>query len=114
MNSDPASAAPIVLSPLPPNLHSLSMLAAKNVCRQSTIRLICILRQRKLVPLLRGSQFGSDRRLTPERALGVDVKRIERLARRHEQAIAHRSSEAEIGAALGELDAADQLALRVV
>src|SRR6266699_3225213 len=45
------------------------------------------------------------------RALGVDVERIERPARGHEQAVALGPAEAKIGAAFRQADAADQLAL---
>src|SRR5262249_55085633 len=43
------------------------------------------------------------------RALGVDVERVERLARGHEQSVALDAAEAEVGAALGQQEAADQL-----
>src|SRR5688572_2914219 len=46
-------------------------------------------------------------------ALRVDVERIDRVARRHEQAVAQRAAEADVGAALGQLDEADRLAGRV-
>src|SRR5207302_21739 len=46
------------------------------------------------------------------RALGVHVERIERAARGHEQPVALEAAEADVGAALGQADAADQLALR--
>src|SRR5271166_4002585 len=46
------------------------------------------------------------------RALRVHIKRVERLAACHEEAIAAEPAEAEIGAALGQRDAADRLALR--
>src|SRR6185295_10375628 len=45
--------------------------------------------------------------LPARRALRVDVQRIERLARRHEQAVALHAPEADVGAALGQRDAAD-------
>src|ERR1700737_593081 len=48
--------------------------------------------------------------LPARRALGADVERIERLARGHEQAVALEAAEADVGAALGQLDAADELA----
>src|SRR5689334_16323984 len=44
-------------------------------------------------------------------ALRVDEHRIKRLARRHEEAVALAAAETEVGAALGERDAADGLAL---
>src|SRR5947208_6259880 len=47
-----------------------------------------------------------------ERPLRVDIERIERMARRHEQAVAAQSAETKIGAALGQRDLADPLALR--
>src|SRR5712691_6664939 len=46
-------------------------------------------------------------------ALGVHVDRVERLAARHEEPVPLDSAEAEIGAALGEEDATEQLALGV-
>src|SRR5207244_12203760 len=45
-------------------------------------------------------------------AFGVDVDRVERLARRHEQPVSAASAKAQIGAAFGQRDAADQLAVR--
>src|SRR6478752_3706766 len=51
--------------------------------------------------------------LPAERALGVDVERIQRLARRHEQAVPLEAAEADIGGALRQRDAADRLAVRV-
>src|SRR5207248_1279242 len=47
----------------------------------------------------------------PDGALGFDIERIDRLARRHEEAIALDTAEAEVGAALGQEDTADQLAV---
>jgi hypothetical protein len=44
--------------------------------------------------------------------LRVHVKRIERLARCHEQPVVLGSAETEVGAALRWVDAADQLAFR--
>src|SRR6185295_1001042 len=41
------------------------------------------------------------------RALRVHVERVDRLARGHEQAVALQAAEAEVGAALGQGDAAD-------
>src|SRR5262249_61456638 len=50
-------------------------------------------------------------RRSPARcALRADVERVKRLARRHEQTVALEPAEADVGAALGELDAADELA----
>src|SRR5580704_16083192 len=40
----------------------------------------------------------------PDRALGADIERIERVARRHEQAVALDAAEAEVGGALGQRD----------
>src|SRR5688500_19375416 len=48
------------------------------------------------------------------RALRVDVERIDRLARRHEQAVAATPAEGQVGAALRQLDAADEVAVAVV
>src|SRR4029453_17962205 len=45
------------------------------------------------------------------RALRVDVERIQRLARRHEQAVAFEPAEADVGGALWQRDAADWLAV---
>src|SRR5580658_11298989 len=45
--------------------------------------------------------------LSPRRALGVHVQRIDRLARGHEQPVTLQSAEADVGAALGQRDAAD-------
>ena len=50
-------------------------------------------------------------RSAAERALGIDVNRVERLARRHEQPVAAAPAKAQIGAALGQSDAADHLAV---
>jgi len=44
------------------------------------------------------------------RALRIHIKRIERMARSHEQPIALAATEANIGAALRQRDKADQLA----
>src|ERR1051326_7481021 len=46
-----------------------------------------------------------------DRAFGVDVDRIERLARRHKEPVATAPAKAQIGAALGQRDAADHLAI---
>src|SRR3977135_3848512 len=43
-------------------------------------------------------------------ALGVDVQRIDRVARGHEQAVALDAAEAHVGAALGQRDESDRLA----
>ena len=43
----------------------------------------------------------------PRRALRVHIQRVDRLARGHEQAVALQAAEAEVGAALGQGDAAD-------
>src|SRR6185369_8483843 len=43
-------------------------------------------------------------------ALRVDVERIDRVARRHEQAVALDAAEADVGAALGQRDEGDRLA----
>src|SRR5207244_9447361 len=44
-------------------------------------------------------------------ALGFNVERIDRLARRHEEAVALDAAKADIGAALRQHDAADHLAV---
>src|SRR5260221_913271 len=49
---------------------------------------------------------------TANRALRVDVERIERLAGGHEETVSLQAAEAEIGAALGQRDAADRLPRR--
>ena len=49
----------------------------------------------------------SHRPLAAGHALRVDIERIERLARGHEQAVALQAAEADIGAAFGQRDAAD-------
>src|SRR5271154_3609662 len=49
--------------------------------------------------------------LSPQRALRVHIERVDRLARSHEQPVALQAAEAEIGAALGQCDAAYQLAV---
>src|SRR5262245_26249566 len=46
-------------------------------------------------------------------ALDTDIQGVERLARRHEQAIALGSAEADVAADLGQADAADQLAFGI-
>src|SRR5690348_10634807 len=45
-------------------------------------------------------------------ALRLDIKRVDRLARRHEEAVALPAAETHIGAALRQQDAADQIAVR--
>ncbi len=53
----------------------------------------------------------SSPRLPAYGTLGLDIERIDRLARRHEQAVALDTAETEIGAALRQHDAADHLAV---
>src|SRR6266511_6344365 len=48
--------------------------------------------------------------LTGGRPLRVDVDRVQRLARHHEEAVALGAAEAEVAAGLGQPDAADELA----
>jgi hypothetical protein len=48
---------------------------------------------------------------TADGPLGFYVERIDRLARRHEKAVALETAEAEVGAALRQQNAADQLAV---
>src|SRR5712691_8490156 len=48
-----------------------------------------------------------------ERTLRVDIERIERMARRHEQAVAAQPTETKVGATFGQRDLADALALGV-
>src|SRR5215467_9350417 len=50
----------------------------------------------------------------PRNALGVHVKRVQRVARGHEQTISVDAAEGEIGAALRQRNVADGLAIRVV
>src|SRR5205814_7336 len=52
--------------------------------------------------------------LRSDRTLRVHIERIERMARRHEQAVPVHAAEAKIGAALGQRNLTDLLALRVV
>src|SRR5215472_15311874 len=52
------------------------------------------------------------RRSSRCRTLGPDIDRVERLARRHEEAVALGPAKAQVGGGLGKADAADQLALR--
>src|SRR4030095_13279938 len=60
----------------------------------------------------RGSRAGerTPRGSAPGHALRVHVERVERLAGRHEEPVALDPAEAEVGAALREQDAADELA----
>src|SRR5882762_3178969 len=60
----------------------------------------------------RASSRRRRRRLRRRGALRGDVERVERLAPAHEQAVALGTAEADVGADLGEADAADELALR--
>src|SRR5438132_12339777 len=53
----------------------------------------------------RGAGRGAD--LSAERALRVDIERVDRLARRHKQPVALHAAETEIGATLRQRDAAD-------
>src|ERR1700686_5867952 len=46
------------------------------------------------------------------RALRLDIDRVQRLARRHEQAVSLLAAEGEIGAGLGQQDLADARAIR--
>src|SRR5712691_10785446 len=59
-----------------------------------------------------GSAIGG--RSGADHALGIDEDRVERLARGEEESVALRPPEAEIGAALGEQDAADDPRVGVV
>ena len=69
-------------------------------------------RKRGCRGLKSGSRPSPGRRFSAaDRALGVDVDRVERLAGRHEQAVALQPAEAQIGAALGQCDAADHRAV---
>src|SRR5713226_2965226 len=56
---------------------------------------------------------GSVKASTSERALGVHVEGIDRRARGHKEPVAIGAAEAEVCAALGQIDAADELAIRV-
>src|SRR6185312_16833498 len=58
-----------------------------------------------LIPALRC------RRLPPDRALRLDKQGIDRLACCHEQAVAFAAAETDVGAALGQHDPADHLAV---
>src|SRR5690606_37893031 len=53
------------------------------------------------------------RELARRRALRIDVQRVERLARRHEQPVALRSAESDVRAALGQPNASEQRRRRV-
>src|SRR5258708_13795836 len=48
-----------------------------------------------------------------DRALRPDIERVERVARRHEEAVALDAAEADVGAALWQRDRADPLAFRI-
>src|SRR5215510_9821172 len=52
-------------------------------------------------------------RLPALHALRVDIERIDRVARRHEQPVALDAAEADVGGALGQRDETDRLAVRV-
>src|SRR4029450_1320315 len=52
-------------------------------------------------------------RLSGRGALGRDVERVDRLARRHEQAIAVRAAECEVAADLGKANPAEELPGRI-
>src|SRR5207344_741867 len=51
--------------------------------------------------------------LSARHALRVDVERIHRGARRHEEPVAVQAAEAHVGAALGQIDAPDELGFAV-
>src|SRR6266508_5501691 len=55
----------------------------------------------------------ADGDLTDGRTLDVDVERIDRMARNHDQAVAPDPAEADVGGALGQRDEADRLAGRI-
>src|SRR5262244_206565 len=57
---------------------------------------------------------GAGKPSAPGDALGVHEQRVERRGRAQEQAVSMASAEAEVGAALRQLDAADELARGVV
>ena len=59
------------------------------------------------------AQRSERRNLSPQRALRIHIQRVDRLARGHEQAVALEAAETEVGAALGQGDAADQARRRV-
>src|SRR5439155_23627977 len=48
---------------------------------------------------------------TADGSLGLDIERVDRLARRHEEPVALDPAEAQIGATFGQHDAADHLAV---
>src|SRR5476651_1259436 len=50
---------------------------------------------------------------TADGALRVHIKRVERVAGRHEQAVAIAAAEADVGAAFRQVDMADRLALGI-
>ena len=52
-----------------------------------------------------------DNQLPPDRALCLDIQRVDRLARRHEQAVPLLAAEGEIGAGLRQVDFANQIAI---
>src|SRR5258708_7992040 len=54
----------------------------------------------------------SDNRSAERSALGCDIDRIQRLARRHEQAVALLAAEADVGAGLRQADLADAHPIR--
>src|SRR5262245_36186867 len=51
--------------------------------------------------------------LSAGHALRIDVERVHRSARRHEEPVAVQAAEAHVGAALGQIDAADELGFAV-
>ena len=53
-------------------------------------------------PLVRANDPLASARSPADGALGFDIERIDRLARRHEQAVALRAAETDVGAALGQ------------
>src|SRR5258707_2208719 len=63
-------------------------------------------------PLVRGRVVIDTSRL--EATLGLDIGRVDRGARRHEQAVALLAAEAQVGAGLGQMDLADEIAVRRV
>src|ERR1700733_12953677 len=63
-------------------------------------------------PVVMGSCFRrNDGGLSPQRTLRVHIERVDRLARRPEQAVALQSTQADIGAAFGQRDTAERLAV---
>ena len=93
--------------------ESVMTLRTKSACRSSppSWRLCPTL----TLPAYGGKGRGGARRDTPAAtrrgALRFDVQRIDRLARRHEEAVASAAAETQIGAALGQHDAADHFAV---